>query len=512
MTGYYSLAPVWISDVVGSALMLLISFGAIYYAYRLRNAEPSSIIWMYLLVLSAALAGFSISRAVAHLAKHAMLMAGYPHMWEFFRPYTGAFNSIAFIVVASVTFFFPKVQKINSEILNDKIALEQATRDIKALNRDLEALVERRTRQLSVSERKYRGIFVGSMDTIFVLNQKFIFEDINPTGLSLLGYDSLKDFIGKISLADIFVSNSDYAQFLEDISRSGIIKDMECPIRNRSGAELVVLLSVTVTAKDLSRRTNYVGIAKDITVRRRMEKQLHQADRLASLGQTAAGVAHELNTPLGIILGYTQLLLRNCKESDALHSDLKIIEKQTNNCKRIVQDLLKFARNSETKKSDVDLIECFNEAISLFGHQFQKEGVTVETRFENNLPKVFADGEKLKQVLVNLLVNAKQAISGNGLIVVTMKLNPDRRAVIVSISDNGCGMSTDTVEKIFDPFFTTKPVGVGTGLGLSVSYGIIQAHGGALEVESEEGVGSTFHITLPLSDPNHQNIYPNNLQ
>jgi two-component system NtrC family sensor kinase len=506
MTDSYSLAPVWLSDVVGSTLMILISFGAVYYAARLRKAEPSSVIWMYLLVLCASLAGFSISRSVGHLAKHVMVMTGHSYIWELFRPFTGGFNSIAFIVVASVTLFFPKVQRINAQILSDKIALEKATHDIKLLNHNLEELVEKRTRQLSLSEKKYRGIFEGSMDMIFILDEDFNFKDINPSGLDTLGYGSPIELVGSIRLGDVFFSMSDYEDFLRDLSVSGSIKDRECRIREKSGLEVFILLSVTGTMDEEGKEQSYVGIAKDITARRRMERQLQQADRLASLGQTAAGVAHELNTPLGIILGYTQLLLRSCNVQDGSHEDLEIIQKQTKNCKRIVQDLLKFSRDSQTKKSYVDLIECFNEVISLLGHQFEKEGVIVKSSFEPDLPKIFADGEKLKQVLVNLMVNAKQAISGNGTIIVTAKVDQEQRGILISVSDNGCGMSHKTAEKIFDPFFTTKPVGVGTGLGLSVSYGIVQAHGGRIEVDSKEGVGTTFTVLLPLPDESQKNV------
>ncbi len=500
MTGSYSLAPVLFSDVVGSTLMICISFGAVWYASRLRKADPSSVIWTYLMVLTVALAVFSLSRSVGHLVKHLLLFTGNAYIWQCFQPYTGAINSIAFIGVASVTLFFPKVQRINARILNDKMALEKATEDIKLLNHNLEALVEKRTSQLSLSEKKYRGIFEGSMDMIFVLDDQLNFQDINPSGLATLGYDSPSELVGSVSFGEIFFSSSDYEEFVEDLSVSGSIKDRECRIREKSGLEVLILLSVTGTMSEAAKRKSYIGIAKDVTARKRMERQLQQADRLASLGQTAAGVAHELNTPLGIILGYTQLLLRNCEEQNASHGDLQIIEKQAKNCRRIVQDLLKFARGSATQKSYVDLITCFDEVISLLGHQFEKEGITVETQFEQDLPKVFADGEKLKQVLVNLLVNAKQAISGNGTIVVIVKLGPDKHNILISVSDDGCGMSQKTLEKIFDPFFTTKPVGVGTGLGLSVSYGIIQAHGGCLQVESKEGVGTTFTISLPLTD------------
>ena len=495
----YSLAPVWFSDVVGSTLMIVFSFLCVCYAARLKKVEPSSVIWTYLLVLSVALAGFSVSRAVGHLAKHLLLFTGRAEVWAFLRPYTGAINSIAFVVVASVTLFFQRVQMINAQILKDKTALETASQEVMRLNRDLESLVEKRTRELSQSEKKYRGIFQGSMDMIFVLDDQLRFEDINPSGLATLGYDSRDEILRKVALSDIFLSSAEYDEFVRELSCSGSIRDSECRLKDRSEMEIFILLSVTLTRDEAGNIRGYEGIAKDITSRRRMERQLQQADRLASLGQTAAGIAHELNTPLGVILGYTQLLLRSCEKQDDSHADLEIIEKQTKTCKRIVQDLLKFARNTKTKKSSVNLIESFNEVISLLGHQFEKQGILVNSRFDSTLPEVFVDGEKLKQVLVNLLVNAKQAISGNGRIDVSVGMDPEENSIVITVSDTGCGMSPKTEERIFDPFFTTKPVGEGTGLGLSVSYGIVHDHGGRIEVSTQEDVGSTFTVWLPLT-------------
>jgi PAS domain S-box-containing protein len=368
------------------------------------------------------------------------------------------------------------------------------------LNRDLESLVEKRTRELSLSEKKYRGIFEGSMDMIFVLDNQWRFQDINQAGLDTLGYDSPDDLVPSVSMAQVFVSSSDFDALVEELGSAGSIRDRECRLRQKSGSEIFILLSITVTRDEPGQIRGYEGIAKDITARRRMERQLQQADRLASLGQTAAGIAHELNTPLGVILGYSQLLLRSCQEQEQTSSDLRIIEKQTNTCRRIVHDLLKFSRDTKTEKASIDLSTCLGEAISLLAHQFEKEGVTVDAQFGSDLPRLLADGEKLKQVLVNLLVNARQAISESGRITVTCGVDPEEDSIRISVSDNGSGISPDIVDKIFDPFFTTKSVGEGTGLGLSVSYGIIRDHDGRIEVQSDEGVGTTFTIFLPLAD------------
>ena len=242
---------------------------------------------------------------------------------------------------------------------------------------------------------------------------------------------------------------------------------------------------------------SYEGMAKDITARLHMERQLQQADKLASLGQISTGLAHEINNPLGVMLGYTQLLLRDNTPGTQIYDDLKTIEKHARNCKTVVEDLLKFARGTRTTKSSIDVNSCIAEVISLLGHQFELDNITVDTRLDGSLPTLIADGEKLKQVFMNLLMNAKQAISGEGLIQVGTRLDSSGRNLLVSISDNGCGIPSRQIDRIFDPFFTTKPVGEGTGLGLSVSYGIIQDHDGRIEVDSRPGMGRYLHSCPP---------------
>jgi signal transduction histidine kinase len=193
------------------------------------------------------------------------------------------------------------------------------------------------------------------------------------------------------------------------------------------------------------------------------------------------------------------LLLRDNSPGTQIYDDLKTIEKHARNCKNVVDDLLKFARGTRTTKSSIEVNDCLLEVISLLAHQFELDNIAVKTGLDGNLPSLTADGEKLKQVFMNLLMNARQAISGEGSIEVKTALDSSGKNVLVSISDNGCGIPGSQIDKIFDPFFTTKPVGEGTGLGLSVSYGIIQDHDGRIEVESRPGKGSTFTLVLPVS-------------
>ena len=174
----YSLAPVVITDFIGSALMIVLSCGCLRYAYLLRRARPANVLWTYLFAFSLALTAFSVSRAVGHLAAQLLSFAGKGHLWKALLPYSGAVNSLTFMVVGSITLFFQRVQIINRGILNDKQELERASAEVMRLNRDLQSLVEARTRQLSASEVRYRALFEGSMDMIFIVDATGAFEEL----------------------------------------------------------------------------------------------------------------------------------------------------------------------------------------------------------------------------------------------------------------------------------------------------------------------------------------------
>ena len=200
---------------------------------------------------------------------------------------------------------------------------------------------------LARSESKYKRIFETSMDMIFVADNKGLIQDINPAGRKMLGWDPKAG----AHLADLFEDPERFAFFFQRVNSDGYVKDTECRMRRKDGSVLEVLLSSTAHVDAAGRIIGYEGIVKDITLRKNMEQQLLQADKLASIGQLAAGVAHEINNPLGLILGYTQLLIRNSSDASQNLEDLRTIEKQARNCKVIVQALLNFARRTETRKA-----------------------------------------------------------------------------------------------------------------------------------------------------------------
>ena len=230
-----------------------------------------------------------------------------------------------------------------------------------------------------------------------------------------------------------------------------------------------------------------------------MQARVAQSERLASLGLLAAGVAHEINNPLGGILSLTALTLEDMKEDDPNRENLDEVVKQTQRCRDIVKGLLEFSRHSEVNTEPADLNKILQETLSWIEKQAQFFNISVVENWDPRLPAVMADKSQLQQVFMNVLMNAVQAMQEKGVITITTRHNAAASAVELLISDTGCGIPPEKVDQIFDPFFTSKASGQGTGLGLSIAYGIITSHRGSISVASEVGKGSTFTIRLPVS-------------
>jgi signal transduction histidine kinase len=258
------------------------------------------------------------------------------------------------------------------------------------------------------------------------------------------------------------------------------------------------MVSATAKRDDGGAVMGITAMLRDVTEMRRMDKYLAQAEKLASIGQLASGVAHEINNPLGVIQCYANLIAKSQPPDPQILQDVDIIRKHTDQCRSVVEALLNFSRAAEPQKKETDIHACIDEVVSVLDLQLQKEKFVIARRFDSSLPPITIDGNKIKQVLMNLLINASQAMAEGGRIdIETMRVD-DGKAMAILITDTGQGISPEHLPKIFDPFFTTKGPEAGTGLGLSVSYGIIQQHGGQISVDSAPGNGSTFTIRLPL--------------
>ena len=301
------------------------------------------------------------------------------------------------------------------------------------------------------------------------------------------------------SLSEVFP-----ASFVEEFYRvrqnPGIHNLYKFRLATPTGESRVVNVAI---APLVTRKFNVVGrlvIMDDITERIELEVQLTQADKLSSIGLLAAGVAHEVNTPLAVISSYTQMLAKQLQSDSQKAALLDKITKQTFRASEIVNNLLNFSRTTGTEFAEISLNKVIADTLALLDHQFKVAGVQVESELHENLPPIQGSAGRLQQVFLNLFLNAKDAMAGGGVLNVAT-LNGD--FVSVRVTDTGSGIAQEHIHRIYDPFFTTKTSPAagqnrGTGLGLSVSYGIIQEHGGNIRVESRPGEGTTFTLDFPL--------------
>jgi two-component system NtrC family sensor kinase len=229
---------------------------------------------------------------------------------------------------------------------------------------------------------------------------------------------------------------------------------------------------------------------------REMQNSLVQSEKMASLGKMAAGVAHEINNPLTSILLNTHLILERLTKNSDLQENLSLIAEETSRCSNIVRGLLEFSRQNPPEKTYADVNEIIDLTLGVLENQVVFQNIEIQKRLGNNLPQIQIDRNKIKQVFWNLMINAAEAMPEGGTLTITTLISDDTKSIEINFKDTGMGIPKTSINKLFDPFFTTKAGG--TGLGLAVSYGIIEQHGGKIEVSSQEGKGSTFRIILPV--------------
>ena len=267
--------------------------------------------------------------------------------------------------------------------------------------------------------------------------------------------------------------------------------------RSADGRDLTLNISVAALQSKTAEIEGSLVAIEDVTERVGLEAQLQQSEKLSSIGLLAAGVAHEVNTPLAGISSYSQMLMQQIPDNDPRRQLLEKIHRQTSRASSIVNNLLNFSRVTEARYAPVDLNRVIDDTIQLLEAQLRNTEIEVVRRYADDLPPAFGDGPKLQQVLMNLILNARDAMPHGGRLEISTEADED--SVVIEVSDTGLGIAPEHLAKIYDPFFTTKQIGKGTGLGLAVSYGIISDHGGRIDVESNLGEGTRFRITLPLA-------------
>jgi PAS domain S-box-containing protein len=271
----------------------------------------------------------------------------------------------------------------------------------------------------------------------------------------------------------------------------------------RGGRSLVLNIALAPLCADSDEQTGALVVFEDVTQRLHLEEQLQQREKLSSIGLLAAGVAHEVNTPLTGVSSYTQMLLNMLPENDPKHALLLKVRRQAERATDIVNNLLNFSRTgSAAEFAGIDIHRVLDDTLQLLEPQLRRSDIEIVRDYAENLPPVHGNSVKLQQVFTNLILNARDSIAnGNGRITLATRRGDDDESLLIEVADSGVGIAPEDVAKIYDPFFTTKGVGRGTGLGLAVTYGIVQEHSGHINVSSTPGLGTTFRIMLPTSDP-----------
>jgi len=386
--------------------------------------------------------------------------------------------------------------------------------------RTLEEEIKAKTVDLIRSEKRYKGLVESAQDLIFSVDRSGHFLSLNRYGVYFLSgrllegenreggpnayyAETAENFLGK-SIFDYFGSESAFNPNLIDaVWTTGRPRIFEQTIR--IDAQECWLSTQLIALKDEEGKVQGVlGISRDITSNKKVEQQMFNTEKLASLGLLAAGVAHEINNPLGVILGYCDYLLEKIPPEEKTHQLLEKIERQGNHCKRIVENLLSFSRYTDRADDISDINNNLENVFSVIQNNLMIKRVQLEKELEPNLPRVKADPIQLQQVFLNLINNAVAAMPQGGLVKVATlwKVHDDK--IEITISDTGSGIRKEHRDRIYDPFFTTKKVGEGTGLGLTVSYGIITHYQGTVTMETKteeedpQHHGTRFMVTLPV--------------
>jgi two-component system NtrC family sensor kinase len=355
--------------------------------------------------------------------------------------------------------------------------------------------------RLRISEERYRAYVESVPDAIWEADAEGRFTYWSPQVESLTGYRP-EELLGGTPY-DILIHPDEANGFRDRLVQMMREGREEFTLRHgamhKDGSPLHLELSIKPVWDDSGKLVNYRGVTRDISSQARLQAQLIQSAKLSGIGQMISGVAHELNNPLTTVIGYTQLLQASDVD-ESVKADLQRIYDGALRAQRIVQNLLTFARQKKPQRSPTDLNEVIEHTMTLRGYHLKVDNVEVVTDLADDLPWTMADSYQLEQVVLNIINNAHQAMSqvaGERVLTVRSELaDPD--TIRITVTDTGPGMSPETLDRVFDPFFTTKDVGLGTGLGMSVSHGIVQEHAGRIWAESTLGKGATFVVELPV--------------
>ncbi|HEU5467443.1 MAG TPA: ATP-binding protein [Gemmatimonadales bacterium] len=369
------------------------------------------------------------------------------------------------------------------------------------LSQDLASEVAARTRELE-AQRNFAARIIDSLPVgLYVIDADYTIRAWNRKRESGTQGVAREDAVGRLVFDVLDRQPRDLLKREFDrVFETGEIQQVEMESQATRDARYYRITKIPMRIASDDHITHVITIGEDVTEWREAQHRLAQTEKLAAIGQLAAGVMHEINNPLATILACAEALKLRDDGSSRGDEYLEIIDKEVQRCRRIIDRLLDFSRPRTAEKRVVDINDVIEQTLFLLKHHERFKRMVVNREFTEGLPTFPADPERLIQSFMALLLNAMDAMNQRGSLTVRSRMNPDRHdEIVVEFIDRGVGIKKEEISKIFEPFFTTKPQGRGTGLGLSICYGIIADHRGRIEVESQIGVGSTFKVFLPIA-------------
>jgi PAS domain S-box-containing protein len=383
------------------------------------------------------------------------------------------------------------------------IALENA----RLYNESQQEVRERKQAEqaLRESEEKYRGLVTNVKVGVFRSTTGPVgrFLEVNPAMEEITGYS--REELLRMNVSDLYVYPEEIEAILAEIASATVKTTRELRLKKKDGTEIVTSDTKVAVRDEAGKIIYFDGIMEDITERKRAEEEekrlqqeLYLSRRLASIGELAAGVAHEINNPLTGVIGFSQRLLRKSANEEFRH-DLEIIYSEAQRAARVVQNLLTFARRREPKKEYSNIDDILRKALELRAYELKTGNIEIVTDLTPSLPEIIVDFLQIQEVFLNIILNAEQAMTethGGGKL--SIKTRQIKDHIRISFNDDGPGIPPEQLDKVFDPFFTTRAEKGGTGLGLSACHGIVTGHGGRIYTRSKPGKGATFFVELPL--------------
>jgi len=349
----------------------------------------------------------------------------------------------------------------------------------------------------SVHERLVHSIIQNYSDAVIALDNDYKIFFWNKGAERIFGYTA-DEMLGKTVdpiIPSELKEKGELQWLFEETLRKGYIENYETERIRKDGRRIIVNLSRSLIKDENGEVLGSIAIVKDVTQIKELEKQIQHSDKLALIGQIAAGIAHEIGTPLNVISGNAEYVMMEMGENNPYKEELETIISQAERIANLIKQLLEFARPRKPNYTKVNVNNELHHVVELLKHQFEKSNIKLNLKFSEDIPSIYADCSQIHQVFLNIIVNAIQAINQNG--VIEIETFAKDGYVNIKFRDNGVGILPEHIHKIFEPFFTTKEAGKGTGLGLAVSKRIIDEHNGKIEVESTPGKGTVFTVKFP---------------